>query len=116
MATSGDLKKVIYYLGRYLAELIIHKTSMKGKKSSGTEEVFEEFKISGKELLQKVKELIKEGNARRLTIKNEDGEVVLSMPLTFGVVGSLLAPFLAVIGGLAALLTSCTVVVERKTK
>ena len=60
--------------------------------------------------------MLKEGNARKIIIKNEAGEVVLSLPLTFGVLGALVAPFLSVIGGLAALLTNCTVLVERSKK
>jgi hypothetical protein len=60
--------------------------------------------------------VIKEGNARKLIIKNEKGEIVFSLPLTFGVVGAILAPYLAIIGGLAALLTKCTVIVERRKK
>lgn len=74
----------------------------------------EEFKISGTELLKKVKELIAEGNVRRIIIKREDGEVLIEVPLTVAVVGTVFAPALAAVGALAAFLTSCTLVVERK--
>jgi len=74
----------------------------------------EEFKVSGEELLKKVKELIKEGNVRKVTIKDKDGKVILSFPLTLGVVGAVLAPMLAAVGAVAALVTECTISVERK--
>ncbi|MFA5368897.1 MAG: DUF4342 domain-containing protein [Candidatus Paceibacterota bacterium] len=74
----------------------------------------EEFKVSGDEILKKVKEIIKEGNARRIIIKNEKDEVLMEIPLTFAVVGTVFAPVLAAIGALAALVTNCTLVVEKK--
>jgi hypothetical protein len=74
----------------------------------------EEFTISGDKIVEKVKEIIKEGNARRIIIKNEKGEVVVEFPLTAGAVGVLIAPALAALGAIAALLTKCTLIVERK--
>jgi hypothetical protein len=74
----------------------------------------EEFKVNGDDLLRKVKEIIREGNARKLIIKNEKGESVLEVPLTIGAVGALLAPPLAAVGAIAALLTNCTIVVVKK--
>lgn len=74
----------------------------------------EEFKTDGKDLLAKVKQIINEGTVRRLIIKNKDGKTLLEVPLTVGVAGMLLAPTLAAIGALAALVTDCTVVVERE--
>lgn len=74
----------------------------------------EEFKVSGKEVTEKVKELIAEGNARRIIIKNENGDTIFEIPLTFGAVGVLLAPVLAAVGAAAALLTKCTIIVEKK--
>lgn len=74
----------------------------------------EEFKINGDELIIKVKELIHAGNIRKISIKNEKDETVLEFPLTFGAVGFLLAPTLAAVGAVAALLTKCSIVVERK--
>lgn len=73
----------------------------------------EEFKVNGEDLLKKVKELINEGNVRRLSIKNKDGKVLVEFPLTIGAVAALLAPALAAVGAIAALLTECTIVVER---
>ncbi len=73
----------------------------------------EEFRVNGEELLAKIKQLVHEGNIRRIIIKNKDGAVLMELPLTFGVVGALLAPTLAAIGAIAALLTEATVVVEK---
>jgi hypothetical protein len=73
----------------------------------------EEFHVSSEELLAKIKKLVHEGNIRRIIIKNKEGGVVWEIPLTFGVVGALLAPTLAAIGAIAALITEATVVVEK---
>ena len=73
----------------------------------------EEFKINGEDLVKKVKELIQEGNVRRIIIKNKDGKTLLELPLTIGVVGAVFAPVLAAVGAVAALVTECTIVVER---
>jgi len=74
----------------------------------------EEFKVNGEELLGKVKQIIKEGNVRRITIKNKEDKTVIELPLTIGVVGAVLAPVLAAVGAIAALVTECTIVVERE--
>ena len=74
----------------------------------------EYFKVSGDELLSKVKEIIKEGNATRIIIKNEKDEIIMEFPLTFGAIGVVLAPIFAAVGTLAALATHCTIVVEKK--
>lgn len=71
----------------------------------------EEFKVSGDQVVKKVKQLIKEGNARKIIIKNEKGNTIIEFPLTVGVVGAVLAPVLAAVGALAALVTKCTIVV-----
>ena len=73
----------------------------------------EEFQVSGDTLVAKVKELVQEGNVRRVVIKNEDGRTLIEFPLTLGVVGAVLAPQLAAIGAIAALVTEATVVVEK---
>ena len=75
----------------------------------------QEFTIDGDEVVAKVKELIHEGNIRRITIKNEDGRTMLEVPLTIGVIGAALLPVFAAIGAAAALATRCTIVVERET-
>lgn len=74
----------------------------------------EEVKVAGEGLVAKIKELVHEGNVRRITIKNEKDEVVVEFPLTLGVVGALLVPTLAAIGAVAALVTNCTIIVERQ--
>lgn len=77
----------------------------------------EEFHVSGDELVGRVKELVKEGNIRNVTIKNEQGEVLLTIPLTMGVVGAaatvIFLPVLAALGALAAIVAKLTIVVER---
>lgn len=74
----------------------------------------EEFKVSGEDLLKKVKELINQGNIRRIIIKSKDGKHIAEFPLSLGVVGAVLAPVLAAVGTIAALVTECTIVVERE--
>lgn len=72
------------------------------------------FTTSGENLLRKIQELIKEGNVRRVTITDKSGKELISFPLTLGVVGTLLAPVLAAVGALAALVGECKVTVERE--
>src|SRR5713226_2263687 len=72
----------------------------------------EELQVMGEQLLAKVKELIHEGNVRRIIIKQE-GRTIAEFPLTFGVVGAVLAPALAAIGAIGALLTHCSIEVVR---
>jgi hypothetical protein len=76
----------------------------------------ESFNINGESLLKKVKELIAEGNIRKITITDKSGKEMMSFPLTIGVVGALLAPVLAAVGALAALIGDCTITVEREDK
>jgi len=73
----------------------------------------EEFRVSGEEVLAKIKELIREGNVRRVAIKNEEGKTLIDIPLMLGVVGAVLAPKAAAIGAIAALVTDCTIVIEK---
>ena len=73
----------------------------------------EEFTVNGEDLLRKVKEIIRAGNVRRLIIKDKDGKTLIEIPLTVGVVGIVLAPVLAAVGAIAALVTECTILVER---
>lgn len=74
----------------------------------------ESFSIHGENLLKKVKELIEEGNVRKITITDKSGKELASFPLTVGVVGALVMPVLAAIGAIAALITECTITVERE--
>ena len=80
---------------------------------SETKFTTEEFKVDGERLIGKVKELIHEGNIRRIIIKDKEGKTVFEIPMTFGVVGALIAPLLAAFGAFAALLTEATLVVEK---
>lgn len=73
----------------------------------------EEFRVSGEELLARIKKLVHEGNIRRVIIKDRDGKTLVEFPMTIGVVGALLAPTLAAVGAIAALVTEATVVVEK---
>lgn len=77
-----------------------------------TSDIIEELQVVGEQLLGKVKELIHEGNVRRIRIKQE-GHVILEIPLAFGVVGVVLAPALAAIGAMGALLAQCSIEVVR---
>jgi hypothetical protein len=85
----------------------------KSTKSKTTEET---FKIEGGKLLEKVKELIREGNVRRIIIKDKNDKVLVEFPLTFGVVGAVIAPVLAAVGAIAALVAECTLTVEKEEK
>jgi hypothetical protein len=73
----------------------------------------EEFSVSSDDLIEKIKELIHEGNVTRIVIKDERGKALFEMPATVGVVGAILVPWLAALGAIAALATRCTLVVER---
>jgi len=73
----------------------------------------EEFRVNGEELIGRIKSLVNEGNIRRIIIKDKEGKVIFEIPLTFGILGALLAPQLAAIGAIAALLGEATVVVEK---
>lgn len=81
------------------------------KKESSSKE---QFKVYGHDLVKTMKELIKEGNVRRIIIKNEKGKVMMEFPVTVAVVSAMFAPVLAAVGALAALMTKCTIEVERK--
>jgi hypothetical protein len=74
----------------------------------------ESFRVSGDELLSKVKEIIREGNARRIIIKNEKDETLMEFPLTVGAIGVVLAPIFAAVGTIAALASNCTIIVEKR--
>lgn len=87
------------------------KTTKTTKKTKTRED---SFKVSGEELLKKIKELIKEGNVREITIENKEGKTIIVLPLTVGVIGAALLPALAAVGAIAALLSECTIRVKRK--
>jgi len=74
----------------------------------------EELKVAGQDIVDKIKEIIKAGNARRIILKNDRGNTIMEIPLTFAVVGTVLAPILAAVGAVATLATECTITVVRK--
>ncbi len=74
----------------------------------------EEFKLNGEELLKKVKQLIHEGNVRRIIIKDKDDKTLAEFPVTIGAIAAVFAPLLAAVGAIAALVSECTLVVERR--
>jgi len=74
----------------------------------------ETFEIKGEDLVKKVKELVHEGNVRRIIIKDKEGKSLIEFPLTIGVVGVVIAPVLAAVGAIAALVAECTITVERE--
>jgi len=74
----------------------------------------EEFEFNGDTLIAKIKELLHEGNIRRMIIKNEEGRALIDIPLTVGILGTLVAPQLAALGTIAALVTKGTLVVEKE--
>jgi hypothetical protein len=73
-----------------------------------------EFKVNGKDLLNKIEEIIKEGNIRRIIIKNDEGKTFIEIPLTIGIIGVLAAPVMAAVGALAGIVANFTVEVIRK--
>ena len=73
----------------------------------------EEFTIDGEQLVATVKSLIHQGNIRRITVKNREGRTLIEIPVTVGVVGALLLPTVAALGTIAALVTECSIVIER---
>lgn len=90
------------------------KTYLRYKLNTNDMETREEFKVKGEELLGKIKELFREGNIRRILIKNEEGQVYLEIPVTIGILGAIFAPVLAAVGALAALAANFTIEVIRR--
>ncbi len=86
----------------------------KTKKPLVSKKQQDEFKVKGAKVVSKIKALIKEGNVRRVTVKDNKGKVIMSLPVTAGVVGAIFAAPLLVVGAVAALVTECTITVERR--
>jgi hypothetical protein len=74
----------------------------------------ETFHVRGENLLEKVKELIREGNVRRIIIKDKAGKTIIEIPVTIGVVGAVFAPALVAVGAIAALVTECSITVVKE--
>jgi CBS domain-containing protein len=76
--------------------------------------VTEQFSVDSDDLVKKVKDLLHEGNVTKIIVKDEKGNLLLEVPATAGLIGVVLAPWLAALGAIAALVTRCTISVERK--
>jgi hypothetical protein len=85
-----------------------------GEQGSESRTRREAYKVRGEKIVEKVKELLHEGNVRHVVIKNDEGRTLIELPVTVGVAGALLAPVWAAIGALAALVTNCSIEVERE--
>lgn len=90
------------------------RVTKKTKKPLISQKTQQEFKVEGKKVLSKVKSLIKEGNVRKITVKDSKGKTILALPVTAGVIGAILLPPLVIVGAIAALLTECTITVQRE--
>ena len=97
--------------GGDVVKAIIDLEQGTSRKSTGHRE---EMWVRGNELVDKVKDLIKKGNVSRVIVKNEDGNTIVEIPVTVGVVGTVFAPYLAILGGVAALVTKCKIEIETK--
>jgi hypothetical protein len=75
--------------------------------------VVKDIKVMAEDLVKTVRDAVKEGNVRRITVKDKEGKVIASFPLAVGVIGTLLSPALAALGALSALLTECTLSIEK---
>jgi hypothetical protein len=95
--------KLASFLSGYIKQIIMAITK-------------ESIRVEGEKVLNKVKELVKEGNVRKITIHDKDGKELMSFPLSIGVVGAVFAPVLAAVGALAALIGECSITVEREEK
>ena len=98
-----------------MSEDIVKKEGeTEGGEGDGKKRRYEQYKVAGDRVVEKVKEIIREGNVRRITIRNEEGRTLIEIPLTIGVVGAVLAPVWAAIGAIAALVANCSIEVERE--
>jgi hypothetical protein len=83
------------------------------EKKNSKEQRREEFTLKGSDVVDKIKELIHEGNIRRIILKNDEGNTLIEIPLTLGLVGIALMPVLAAVGAIAALVAKLTIIVEK---
>ena len=84
---------------------------MKTKKTTSKTE---SFKVKGEDLLKKIKSLIHKGNIRKISIEDRTGKTIIVLPLTIGAIGAILVPAFAAVGAIAALVSECTIKVERE--
>lgn len=97
-----------------MSEDVVKREEEAGGEKDGKRRRYEQYKVAGDRVVEKVKEIIREGNVRRITIRNEEGRTLIEIPLTIGVVGAVLAPVWAAIGAIAALVANCSIEVERE--
>ena len=92
--------------GDVVAALIHLEENMETGEKQDTEKKYEKEKMNvmGNELMEKLREIIKEGNVKKITVKNDKGESILEIPVTAGVVGLVLFPYIGILGGMAAML------------
>jgi hypothetical protein len=95
-------------------EVEVEVEEVKVEDEEEAEDSREEYSVCGEDLLSRVKELVREGNIRRITIRSAEGNTLIEIPLAIGVVGAMLLPVWAAIGAIAALVTNCTIAVERR--
>lgn len=103
-AANDDVVKAI---------LEIERKEHQNVDSNSNSALKEEFWVKGNELVDKAKELIKKGNVTKINVKSEDGETLVEIPVTIGVLGTVIAPYVAILGGLAALITRCKIEIIR---
>lgn len=99
-----------------MPEDVVKTEAETGGGSEDRKRRYEQYKVAGDRVVEKVKEIIREGNVRRITIRNEDGRTLIEIPLTVGVVGAVLLPVWAAIGAIAALVANCSIEVEREVE
>lgn len=87
----------------------------KSTNSKGEKVNYEKFKVKGQEAVDQIKKIVDEGNARRIIVKDKKDNTLVEFPVTVGVVGTVFAPMLAGIGAIVALVSECSIIVERKT-
>jgi hypothetical protein len=94
----------------------VYLSDERSKTMAGENVKYEEFKVNGDALVAKVREILHEGNIRRIIIKNDHNEILVEIPLTLGVAGAVLLPVWAALGAIAALAANLTIVVEKVTE
>ncbi|MFW5979767.1 MAG: DUF4342 domain-containing protein [Halanaerobiales bacterium] len=95
-------------------DLVSALISLENQKQEKDREDKTEYKVKGQELIEKIKELIKKGNIKKITVRNEQGETVLEIPVTAGVVGLVLFPYIGILAGLAAMLKEYKLEIDKK--
>jgi hypothetical protein len=91
------------------------KTTEEPQQTASDESKQETFHVKGEELKEKLKQIIKEGNARRIIVKSKSGKTLIEFPVTVGVVGFLLAPLWIAVGTIAAVVAECSIIVEKRS-